>query len=120
MRDAERAEKAGQDFESLLLGHWLEEAQESLGSAPGGGEDDEEDSTRTQFQAIGMQSLATAITKAGGIGLAKMIGHQLRHLDKEGPASQPPEISGSAVNHEPKKNEKVTNVFGKTADKKMA
>ena len=82
--DTDRIEKAGQEFESLLLGHWLEEAQESFGSAPGGGDDDEDESTRAQFQAIGMQSLATAIAKAGGIGLAKLISRELERQDAFG------------------------------------
>src|SRR5271157_1786551 len=70
LNEPAKIQKAAHDFETVLLGHWLEQAQESLASAPGGDEDDE-DGTRSQFQAIGMQSLATAITQAGGIGIAR-------------------------------------------------
>ena len=88
MNDPEKIEKASRDFESILLGHWLEEAQESLGSAPGGSDDDDDaDPARFQLQGMGMQSLATAITKSGGIGIASLIRHQLSHLDSQTPAS---------------------------------
>jgi len=91
LHGSDKIEKAAKDFESILLGHWLEEAQESLASAPGGSGDDDDDPTRIQFQGLGMQSLATAITQSGGIGIAAMITRQLHRLDAEAPGSpQPP------------------------------
>ncbi len=85
-----KIEKAAKDFESILLGHWLEEAQQSLGNAPGGDDDDDNDPARSQLQGLGMQSLATAITKSGGIGLASLISRQLHRLDGEVPSAPQP------------------------------
>ena len=87
----EKIDKAAKDFESILLGHWLEEAQESLASAPGGDEDDDSDPARFQLQGLGMQSLATAITNSGGIGLASLISRQLHRLDAEALGSLEPQ-----------------------------
>lgn len=79
-----RIKKAAIDFESILLGHWLEQAQESLAGAPGGTDNSEDDPARSQFQGIGMQALATALTQAGGIGLAALIRRHLQHGGGEG------------------------------------
>jgi len=87
LQGAGKIEKASRDFESILLGHWLEEAQESLASAPGGSDDDDADPARFQLQGMGMQSLATAITKSGGIGIAALIRRELNHLNGQTSAS---------------------------------
>ena len=69
--------KAGKDFESILLGNWLQSAEESFAKVPGGdGEDD--DSGSGQFQGIAMQALAGSLTASGGIGIAKMITRSLQ------------------------------------------
>ncbi len=81
LKDPGKIEKAAKDFESILLGHWLEEAQQSLGSAPGGEDDDDNDPAQSQLQGLGMQSLATAITNSGGIGLASLISRQLHRVE---------------------------------------
>ncbi len=69
--------KAGKDFESILLGNWLQSAEESFAKVPGGdGEDD--DAGSGQFQGIAMQALAGSLTASGGIGIAKMITRSLQ------------------------------------------
>lgn len=77
--DHAKIEKAAHDFESILLGQWLEEAQQSFGSAPGSDPDADQDADpgHGQFQSIAIQSLAKSLTKSGGIGIAKMIVRQL-------------------------------------------
>ena len=73
-REDSRITKAGQDFESILLGNWLQQAEQSFAKVPGGdGEEDAEDSGKDQFQGIAMQALARSLTASGGIGIAKMI-----------------------------------------------
>jgi len=72
-----KIEKSAKDFESILLGSWLQQAEQSFGSLPGGDEDGDEDSGKEQFQGIAMQSLGSAMTNSGGIGIAKMISKQL-------------------------------------------
>lgn len=78
-----KIEQAAQDFESILLNQWLQQAREAFAGVPGGSEDDERDPGESQLQEIGMQSLATAITKSGGIGIASLITHQLNSQRSE-------------------------------------
>ena len=85
-----KIEKAGKDFESILLGSWLQQAENSFASVPGGNEDDDGTSGKDQFQGIAMQALAGSLTKSGGIGIAKMI---TQHLHATVPSEKVPEKS---------------------------
>jgi len=62
---------AASEFESVLLGQWMKDAESSFGSVPGGDED--EDAAGEQMNGFGMQYLASQIVKAGGIGIAPMV-----------------------------------------------
>jgi Rod binding domain-containing protein len=73
-----KIQKAGTDFESILLGSWLQKAESTFASVPGGDEDEDADSGKDQFQGIAMQALAGSLTASGGIGIAKMITDSLR------------------------------------------
>ena len=66
---------ASKEFESLLLSQWLQGAETSFGSVPGGDED--QDSGDEQMKSFGVQQLARAITDAGGIGIANIISKNL-------------------------------------------
>ena len=80
MEDA-RIEKSAKEFESILLGTWLQKAEESFGSVPG--EDGEDsDPGKEQFQGLAMQQLGGAMTAGGGIGIARMISKQLHKADE--------------------------------------
>ena len=72
-----KIEKSAKDFESILLGSWLQQAEQSFGSVPGGDDDDGSDLGKEQFQGMAMQSLGSSMTAAGGIGIAKMISKAL-------------------------------------------
>lgn len=61
---------ASQDFESVLLGQWLQQAEDSFGSVPG---EEDENADGSQMKAFAMQHLAQEITKNGGIGIAKIV-----------------------------------------------
>ena len=76
-----KIEKSAKDFESILLGSWLQQAEQSFGTVPGGDGDDDEDPGKDQFQGMAMQSLGTSMTAAGGIGIAKMISKQLHKAE---------------------------------------
>lgn len=76
-----KIEKSAKDFESILLGSWLQQAEQSFGSVPGGDGDDDADSGKDQFQGMAMQSLGTSMTASGGIGIAKMISKQLHKAE---------------------------------------
>jgi Rod binding domain-containing protein len=81
----DKIDKSAKDFESLLLTNWLQGAQESFASVPGGDEEEDADPGRGQLQGLAMQSLGTALTAAGGIGLAASIAHLLHKSDAPAP-----------------------------------
>ena len=92
--------KAGKDFESILLGSWLQQAENSFGSVPGGDEDDDGGSGKDQFQGIAMQAMAGSLTASGGIGIAKMITshlHSAADSEKSG-AHNKPAMNSTTVN----------------------
>jgi Rod binding domain-containing protein len=76
-----KIEKSAKEFESILLGSWLQQAEQSFGSLPGGDDDDDADAGKEQFQGMAMQSLGRSMTAAGGIGIAKMISKQLHKAE---------------------------------------
>ena len=83
-----KIEKSAKDFESILLGSWLQQAEQSFGSLPGGDDDGDADAGKEQFQGMAMQSLGNSMTAAGGIGIAKMISSQLhKAADLQGAAA---------------------------------
>jgi len=74
----EKIKRSAQEFESILLTQWLEQAREAFASMPGGDEDDNDDPGHSQMMGLGMQALASAVTKSGGIGIARMLEHYLQ------------------------------------------
>jgi Rod binding domain-containing protein len=76
--DPARIDKAARDFESILIGQWLDQAEKSFGSVPGVDPDQQSDSTREQFQSLACQSLAQGLSRNGGFGIAQMISKQLK------------------------------------------
>ena len=81
----DKIDKSAKDFESLLLTNWLQGAQESFASVPGGDEDADADPGGGQLQGLAMQSLGTALTASGGIGLAHSITQLLHRSDTPAP-----------------------------------
>jgi Rod binding domain-containing protein len=72
-------EKSAKDFESVLLSQWLNEAEQSFASLPGG--DDDKDPGHDQLQGLGTQALGAAMSGShGGLGIASMVA---RHLEKD-------------------------------------
>ena len=85
-----KIEKAGKDFESILLGSWLQKAEQSFATVPGGDEDGDDDVGKEQFQSMAMQSLAGSLTASGGIGIAHMITEHLKMADRKETAGKEP------------------------------
>ena len=79
-KDNAKIEKSGKDFESILLGSWLQQTEQSFGSLPGA-EDEDEDSGKDQYAGMAMQALGTSMTAAGGIGIAKMVSESLHKAE---------------------------------------
>jgi Rod binding domain-containing protein len=87
-----KAEKAARDFESVLLGQWLEQAEKSFATVPGGDPNQETDPGHDQLQSIALQSLASNLTKSGGLGIASMI---VKHLTNDGDQTpEPASVNG--------------------------
>lgn len=97
-RDDAKIQKAGKDFESILLGSWLQQAEQSFAKVPGGDGTDDDDSSNDQFQGIAMQALAGSLTASGGIGIARMI---TQHLHSASQSSTPPAQSDIKVAERP-------------------
>ena len=90
-REQQKMEKAGKDFESILLGSWLQGAERSFATAPGGDEDEDDNGGKDQFMGIAMQQLAGTLVQAGGIGIARMITSRLES------ASVPPHAAAGGT-----------------------
>ena len=85
-----KIEKAGRDFESILLGSWLQGAEKSFAAAPGGDADDdsEDGGSGEQFMGMAMQQLATSLVASGGIGIGNMITEHLEAASQTAPAQK--------------------------------
>jgi len=77
----EKIDKAARDFESILIGEWLQKAETSFGSVPGSNSGKDQDPGHDQFQSIGCQFLGEALSRAGGIGIASMISKHLKAVE---------------------------------------
>lgn len=60
-----KIDKAAHDFEAILVGSWLQQAEQSFATVPGGSEDDDSGG-REQMMSLGVQSLASAMATSGG------------------------------------------------------
>lgn len=86
--DKEKIEKSARDFESILIGQWLDQAEKSFATVPGS-DPDQTDPGHDQLQGIATQSLAQAMSKSGGLGIAAMIAKGLeKNLDHASSAAQ--------------------------------
>ena len=88
--DRQKIERSASEFESILLSSWLESAEKSFATVPGGDADDEnKDPGKDQFQSYAMKAVASALTKAGGIGLTAMIASGLYKAAGMGQSPEP-------------------------------
>ncbi|HEX4489071.1 MAG TPA: rod-binding protein [Terriglobales bacterium] len=80
-QDKSKIEAAANQFESILLQKWLEDAEHSFAQVPGGDSEDQpaSDPGADQFKSLAMQQLAEKMTASGGVGIAKMIVRQMSH-----------------------------------------
>lgn len=74
-----KIEKGAKEFESMLLASWLQQAEQSMATVPGAG-DDEDAAGREQMMGLGVQSVSTALAASGGIGLGRMIAGAMHRL----------------------------------------
>ena len=86
--DDAKIEKGARQFESMLLGSWLQQAEQSFATIPGA-EDDEDAGQREQMMSLGVQSLADSLAASGGIGIAKMIAKAMHARAEKAEAEAP-------------------------------
>jgi Rod binding domain-containing protein len=68
----DKIEKGSKEFESILLGSWLQQAEQSFSTLPGA-DDDDKDVASDSVMSFGVQALSTSMAASGGIGIAKMV-----------------------------------------------
>ena len=78
-----KIEKGAKDFEAMLLGTWLQQAEQSFATVPGADDDDDDAAGRDQMMNFGVQALAQCLAQSGGIGIAKMIAAALHKSANE-------------------------------------
>ena len=99
--DDAKIEKGSKEFEAILVGSWLQQAEQSFATVPGS-DDDEDAANRQQMMSFGVQSLATSLAASGGIGIGKMIAKAMHaRADKaNGEPAAPPHAAASKIIHE--------------------
>jgi Rod binding domain-containing protein len=113
--DSAKIEKGAKEFEAVLVGSWLQQAEQSFATVPGA--DEGQDVGRDSMMSLGVQTLATSMAATGGIGIAKMVAKAMHtaaaKADRDGPAVEaaPPETGTAGMTPVPsqeieKKNEK--------------
>lgn len=87
LTDNGKIEKSAREFESMLLGTWLQQAEQSFATIPGA-DDDDDAASRDQMMSLGVQNLAQAMAASGGIGIAKMISRDLHKRADQAQATE--------------------------------
>lgn len=85
--------KAAVQFESVLLGQWLESAEKSFATVPGS--DDDADAGGEQMMSFGMQQFATAIATSGGLGIARLVERGLAKAASSAETTPSPTITAT-------------------------
>src|SRR5580658_7648347 len=94
--DDKKIEKGAKEFEAILVGSWLQQAEQSFATLPGA--EDDQDPGRDSMMSLGVQTLSTSMAASGGIGIAKMVAKAM-HAAADKAAAQP-EAGNSTPNHD--------------------
>src|ERR1035438_908179 len=94
--DAAKIDKGAKEFEAVLVGSWLQQAEQSFATVPGA--DDGQDVGRDSMMSLGVQTLATSMAATGGIGIGKMVAKAMHAAaaKADGEASAPATEIGRA------------------------
>ena len=89
--DSAKIDKGAKEFEAVLVGSWLQQAQESFATVPGADDDQDQDVGRGSMMSLGVQTLATSLANTGGIGIGTMIAKAMHAAaDKANGTTEPP------------------------------
>jgi len=91
--DGAKIDKGAKEFEAVLVGSWLQQAEQSFATVPGA-DDDDQDVGRGSMMSLGVQTLATSMASSGGIGIANMVGKAMHAAaaKADGQPAPPPEV----------------------------
>jgi Rod binding domain-containing protein len=91
--DGAKIDKGAKEFEAVLVGSWLQQAEQSFATVPGA-DDDDQDVGRGSMMSLGVQTLATSMASSGGIGIANMVGKAMHAVaaKADGQPAPPPEV----------------------------
>jgi Rod binding domain-containing protein len=96
----EKIVKSARDFESILIGQWLEQAEKSFATVPGDDPDkDNQDPGQDQMRSIAFRALADGMAKAGGIGIASMIQKHLESAEAKAAQNEQGLTGLNLLNH---------------------
>ena len=95
--DAAKIDKGAKEFEAILVGSWLQQAEQSFATVPG--TDEDQDVGRDSMMSLGVQTLATSMAAMGGIGIGKMVAKAMHEAaDKaDGQAATPEDVVHTQV-----------------------
>lgn len=71
--DVAKLRKHAQEFESILLGNWLERVEQTYAAAP----DEDSDAASGTLSGLGTQALARALAQNNALGVARMLSNSL-------------------------------------------
>jgi Rod binding domain-containing protein len=99
--DDAKIKKSSTEFEAILVGNWLQQAEHSFASVPGA-DDDEDSGQRDQVMSFGVEAVASSLAASGGIGIGKMVAKALKAQSEgsNGQAASPAEPVSTTVTHE--------------------
>jgi Rod binding domain-containing protein len=99
--DSTRIDKGAKEFESVLVGSWLQQAEQSFATVPG--TDEDQDVGKDSMMSFGVQTLATSMAASGGIGIGKMIAKAMHAAADKADAQNGTPAAGTAQVKEPPK-----------------
>jgi Rod binding domain-containing protein len=90
--DGAKIDKGAKEFEAVLVGSWLQQAEQSFATIPGA-DDDNQDVGKDSMMSFGVQSLASSMAASGALGIGKMIAKAMHaaadKADKTAPDPEP-------------------------------
>ena len=103
--DDAKIEKGAKEFEAILVGSWLQQAEQSFATVPG--TDDDENPGKDQMMSLGVQQLATAMAANGGLGIGKMIAKAMHHNAELANPGSAPTLGQGVLQPEPIENTRI-------------
>lgn len=80
----DKIDKASADFEAILVGNWLQQAEQSFATLPGTDDDDgDQDVASGNIMSFGVEALSKSLAASGGIGIGKMIAKAMHAAEEK-------------------------------------